>query len=73
MTMKRTIKSIAEVQRVGTTGTLEQQTEVVFSVGGDGPFRIVMPTSEFSAEKVRPLLEKRADEIRKVRELESEE
>lgn len=71
--MKRTIKSIGEVQRVGKTGDLEQQTEVVFTVGDDGPFKIVMPTSEFSVDKVRPLLEKRAGEIRQVRELESEE
>ena len=67
MPQRAVIERITEVQRVGKNNALEQQIEVVFNVGDDGPFRVFTPASEFSEAKILPLVEKRAAEIAKVR------
>lgn len=69
MSMELRIEKIGEVQRLNKSGALEQQMEVVFHVGDDGPFRIALPSSSFSQEKVTVEMEQRAAEIRKLREV----
>jgi hypothetical protein len=73
MPHKTRIVKIGEVQRVGKSGQLEQQMEIVFNVGDDGPFRIVQPSSEFSEVKAIAAMDFRAEQIRKVRESDSTE
>jgi hypothetical protein len=68
MPHETSIEKIGEVQRVNNKGALEQQMEIVFHVGDDGPFRIIMPSSEFSEVKARSAMVERAAEIRKLRE-----
>jgi len=72
MSQDARIEKIGEVQRVGSSGQLEQQMEIVFHVGDDGPFRIIQPSSSFSHVKARAAMEERASEIRKLRELEQD-
>lgn len=70
MSMNARIETIGEVSRVGKSGQLEQQMEIVFHVGDDGPFRIIQPSSSFSHTKAIAAMEERVSEIRLLRELE---
>lgn len=46
------------------TGGVTQRTSVEYMVGEHGPFTILLPDSEFSAAKVKELMEKKAVELR---------
>jgi hypothetical protein len=48
------------------TGQVEARTTVEYMVGDHGPFRLRLADAEFSAERVRVEMEKKATEIRKI-------
>ena len=64
----RPVKVIRVVQNpiLLPTGQVEPRTRVEFMVGGDGPFDLTVAEAEFSAEKIRQEMEKKAVEIRKL-------
>ncbi len=69
MSMEVRIEKIGEVQRLNKAGSLEQQMEVVFHVGDDGPFSIITPSASFSQVKATAQMNERAAEIRALREI----
>lgn len=68
---------MAEWQVTGqeqTTGRLANGSygpvvEVAFTVDGAGPFKVVVPASDYSAETVRSLIEARAEQVAAVASL----
>ncbi len=61
--MKPTVISIKQTNTLGTTGNLQVQYVVQFSVGPHGPFTITVPADQFTAANVQAEMNKIAAEV----------
>ena len=57
------VEDIRETVRFGRRGERLRLITVIWTVKGLGPFTTEMPKEEFSAEKMKAILEKEAAEI----------